>query len=153
PNVIQMVQQYVQFDGLNNEDVNTHLQQFLEICDTFKINEAFYDAIKLRLFPFSLRGSTKNWVNGWPSNSIPTWHHMDQCFMRKYFPSYRTAKLRADIASFHQQESETLYEAFERWKELLSRCPHHGLPGWTQVQTFYNRLNYSTKRLIDAAAG
>ncbi|KAG8488609.1 hypothetical protein CXB51_016603 [Gossypium anomalum] len=48
---------------------------------------------------------------------------------------------------------ETLYDAWERFKELLRRCPHHGLPLWLQVQTFYNGVNPSTRQMIDAAAG
>ena len=36
---------------------------------------------------------------------------------------------------------------------MLRKCPHHGLPIWHQVQAFNNGLNYSTKQLIDAAAG
>ena len=54
PNVIQMVQQCVQFNGFSEEDPNNHLQHFLEICDTFKISRVSEDAIRLRLFPFSL---------------------------------------------------------------------------------------------------
>ncbi|KAG8486469.1 hypothetical protein CXB51_019760 [Gossypium anomalum] len=48
---------------------------------------------------------------------------------------------------------ETLYDAWERYNDLLKRCPHHGLPLWLQVQTFYNGVNPSTRQLIDAAAG
>ncbi|KAG8497232.1 hypothetical protein CXB51_008426 [Gossypium anomalum] len=48
---------------------------------------------------------------------------------------------------------ETLYDARERYKDLLRRCPHHRLPLWLQVQTFYNGVNPSTRQLIDAAAG
>ena len=54
PNVIQMVQQLVQFGGLLDEDPNAHIASFIEICDTFKINGVSDDAIRLRLFPFSL---------------------------------------------------------------------------------------------------
>ena len=46
-NIIQMVQQSVQFDGLQDENSNAHLANFLEICDTFKINGASEDAIRL----------------------------------------------------------------------------------------------------------
>ncbi|KAG8483013.1 hypothetical protein CXB51_021870 [Gossypium anomalum] len=48
---------------------------------------------------------------------------------------------------------ETLYDAWERYKDLRRRCPHHGLPLWLQVQTFYNGVNPSTRQMIDAAAG
>ncbi|KAK5838976.1 hypothetical protein PVK06_007726 [Gossypium arboreum] len=48
---------------------------------------------------------------------------------------------------------ETLYDAWERYKDLLRRYPHHGLLLWLQVQTFHNGLNLSTWQLVDAAAG
>ncbi|KAK5832859.1 hypothetical protein PVK06_016664 [Gossypium arboreum] len=63
------------------------------------------------------------------------------------------AKLRNDISSFVQMDLETLYDAWERYKDLLRRCPHHGLPLWLQVQTFYNGMNPSIRQMIDAAAG
>ncbi|KAK5825215.1 hypothetical protein PVK06_020025 [Gossypium arboreum] len=47
---------------------------------------------------------------------------------------------------------QTLYDAWERYKDLLRRRPHHGLPLWLQVQTFYNGVNPSTRQMIDAAA-
>ena len=55
PNVITMLQQIVQFDGLQDEDPNAHIANFLEIYDNFKINWASDYTIQLRFFPFSLR--------------------------------------------------------------------------------------------------
>lgn len=51
-----MIQNYVQFDKLADEDLDAHLYCFLQICSTFKINSVSDDAIRFRLFPFSLRG-------------------------------------------------------------------------------------------------
>ncbi|KAK5802868.1 hypothetical protein PVK06_030496 [Gossypium arboreum] len=153
PNTIQVIQQFVQFDGLQNEDPNTHLANFLELCDTFKINGVSNDAICLRLFPFSLRNKAKQWLNLLQRGSITTWEQMTKNFLLKYFPPAKTAKLRNDISSFIQMDLETLYDAWERYKDLLRMCPHQGLPLWLQVQTFYNRVNPSTRQLIDAAAG
>ncbi|KAK5803030.1 hypothetical protein PVK06_030670 [Gossypium arboreum] len=153
PNTIQMIQQFVQFDGLQEEDPNAHLANFLEFCDTFKINGISNDAIRLRLFPFSLRNKSKQWLNSLPRWSITTWEQMTEKFLLKYFPPAKTAKLRNDIFSFVQIDLEILYDSWERYKDLLRRCPHHGLPLWLQVQTFYNDVNPSTIQMIDAAAG
>jgi len=65
----------------------------------------------------------------------------------------KTAKLRNEIASFSQHEQESLYEAWERYNELLRRCPHHGLPDWWQLQTFYSGMTHNSRVLVDAAAG
>ena len=40
------------FCGKPNEDVNAHLQNFLELCDTVVIRGVTADVVKLRLFPF-----------------------------------------------------------------------------------------------------
>ena len=56
--LIQFVQQN-QFAGLPSEDPNEHLSKFLEICDTIKINGVTDDAIRLRLFQFSLRDKAR----------------------------------------------------------------------------------------------
>ncbi|KAK5844638.1 hypothetical protein PVK06_000778 [Gossypium arboreum] len=130
PNTIQMIQQFVQFDGLQDEDPNAHLANFLEFCDTFKINGVSDDAIRLRLFPFSLRNKAKQWLNSLPRGSITTWEQMIEKFLLKYFSPAKTAKLRNDISSFVQMDLETLYDAGERYNDLLRRCPHHGLTFW-----------------------
>ncbi|KAG9450307.1 hypothetical protein H6P81_010272 [Aristolochia fimbriata] len=51
------------------------------------------------------------------------------------------------------EHDEQLYEAWERFKELLRKCPNHGIPLWMQIETFYNGITVSTRNLIDAAAG
>jgi len=51
-----------QFAGYLSENPNAHLRKFLAKCDTIKINGASSDAIRLRLFPFSLRDRTSNWL-------------------------------------------------------------------------------------------
>ena len=61
--------------------------------------------------------------------------------------------MRNEIVCFTQHGLKSLYEAWERYKELLRRCPHHGLPNWLQLQTFYNGLTNETKMLVDVEVG
>ena len=56
-----------------------------------------------------------------------------------------------EINTFRQFEGENLVEAWERFHELLRRCPHHRLTMWMQVHTFYNGLSYSARTIIDAS--
>ena len=51
------------FSGKPNEDANAHLQNFLVLCKTVTIRGVTADAIRLRLFPFSLLGKAKQWFN------------------------------------------------------------------------------------------
>ncbi|KAL4379279.1 hypothetical protein GQ457_02G030240 [Hibiscus cannabinus] len=49
-------------------------------------------------------------------------------------------------------DDESMYDAWERYRDLYRRCPMHGLPEWTQVSIFYNSVNTPTKMMLDASA-
>jgi len=51
-----------------------------------------------------------------------------------------------------QQDGESVYEAWERYKEALRKVPNHGLPEWLEIEFFYKGLVQSTRNMIDAAA-
>lgn len=71
--------------------------------------------------------------------------------MAKYFSPSKSVKMRSEITSFSQHNGESLYDAWERFKDLLQRCPHHAILKWIQVQTFYNGLNHPTRAMIDTS--
>ncbi|KAD4586318.1 hypothetical protein E3N88_23919 [Mikania micrantha] len=153
PHFIQMIQNNLQFYGLTDEDPSAHITSFIEICDTFKANGVSDDAIKLRMFPFSLKDRAKAWLSSLPPGSVTTWEDLAQKFLFKYFPPSKTARLRNNITSFVQDDGESLYDAWERYKDLMRKCPHHGLDSWMQVTTFYNGLFPQDRQMIDATAG
>ncbi|GMH22202.1 hypothetical protein Nepgr_024045 [Nepenthes gracilis] len=70
----------------------------------------------------------------------------------KFFPTSRKVKMRSGIAMFNQFEIESLYEAWERYNDLLKRVPHHGLSKWLQVQILYNSFSNNTRTITDATA-
>ena len=92
---------------------------FLEICDTMKMNSVTEDVIRLRLFPFSLRDKARGWLQALQPRSITNWVEMTLTVLAKFFPSAKTALLRTEIGTFKQQDFESLYEAWERFKDLL----------------------------------
>ena len=153
PGVIQMIATTCMFNGLANDDPNLHLQNFNEICDTFRYNGIPDDFVKLKLFPFSVGNDAKIWLNSLPPNSITSFEQLAQAFLNRFFPPGKAARLRNEILSFQQFENETIHEAWERFKELQRRCPHNGLARWQTLQAFYQGLTVSTRNLVDAAAG
>ena len=107
----------------------------------------------LRVFPFSLKDKAKHRLVTHPPNSILTWEDLAMKFLSRFFPPAKAAKYRGDINNFVQQDGETLYEAWDRFKELIRKCLHHGIKKLMLVQNFYNGLLGSTRTMIDAASG
>nr|GFC97622.1 hypothetical protein [Tanacetum cinerariifolium] len=48
---------------------------------------------------------------------------------------------------------ETFSEAWDRFKELLRACPHHGFSELTQIDTFYNGLTEQYQDSLNVASG
>ena len=61
--------------------------------------------------------------------------------------------MRIEIHNFSQLEGETFYEAWDHFKDILRKCPHHGLTKWMQVHHFYNGLIETIRTLLDASTG
>nr|GEW87560.1 hypothetical protein [Tanacetum cinerariifolium] len=68
------------------------------------------------------------------------------------FPS-RTTNLRNEISNFQQRFDESFHEAWDRYKDLLRACPHHGFTELHQLDTFYNALNPADQNSLNSAAG
>nr|GEY41040.1 reverse transcriptase domain-containing protein [Tanacetum cinerariifolium] len=62
-------------------------------------------------------------------------------------------KLRNEITNFRQRHDESLFEAWERYKLLIDRCPNHNMLPVTQIDTFYNGLTLRHRDTINAAGG
>ena len=56
-----------------------------------------------------------------------TWDELVEGFMGRVFPTALTSERRGEIIVFKQGKEESLYNAWERYKKLLKRCPMHGI--------------------------
>ncbi|GJW47431.1 reverse transcriptase domain-containing protein [Tanacetum coccineum] len=110
-------------------------------------------SVKLMLFPFSLKGAARIWLEKEPPRSILTWDDLVSKFINKFFPPSKTTNLRNEITRFQQKFDETFYEAWDRFNDLLRGCPHHGFSELHQLDTFYNALNSNDQDSLNSAAG
>ena len=142
-----------QFSGVSSDDAAAHLNYFVELCEMQKYKDVDGDIIKLKLFPFSLRGRAKDWLLSLPKNSIDSWTKCKDAFIGRYYPPAKIISLRSSIMNFKQLDTEHVAQAWERMKSLVKNCPTHGLTTWMIIQTFYAGLNFSSRNLLDSAAG
>ncbi|GJW36117.1 reverse transcriptase domain-containing protein [Tanacetum coccineum] len=151
-NLLQLVQASP-FHGFERDNPHTHINNFKRITSTLKFRGVPNDVIKLMMFPYSLEGAARIWYDKEPPNSILTWDDLVNKFVNQFFPPSKTTHLKNEISRFTQKFDETFGEAWERFKEMLRACPHHGFSELTQIDTFYNGLNDNDQDSLNAAAG
>nr|GEY00803.1 hypothetical protein [Tanacetum cinerariifolium] len=88
-----------------------------------------------------------------PPRSITTWDDLVSKFINEFFPPSRTTNLRNEILNFQQKFDESFHEAWERYKDLIRACPHHGFTELRRLDTFYSALNPADQDSLNAAAG
>nr|GEX20265.1 reverse transcriptase domain-containing protein [Tanacetum cinerariifolium] len=126
---------------------------FNKVTSTFGHPEVPNTTIKLLLFPFSLEGEARIWLDKEPPRSILTWEDLVSKFINQFFPPSKTTYLRNEITNFLQKPNETFNDTWEHLKDLLRQCPHHGFSELHQLDTFYNALNLNDQDALDFAAG
>ncbi|GJY80219.1 retrovirus-related pol polyprotein from transposon TNT 1-94 [Tanacetum coccineum] len=136
------------FSCSDHEDANEHIEKVLEIMDLFHILNITIDQVMLRAFPMSLTRAISRWLRNKPSGLITTWEDLKIKFLTKYCPPAHTAKKIEEINNFQQEPYENLYQAWERFKELLIKCPQHYLTKMQEVVLFYNGLMFQIDRFL-----
>ncbi|GJV74761.1 hypothetical protein Tco_1506345 [Tanacetum coccineum] len=110
------------------QDPHNHLRFFNKVTSTFRHPEVPNTSIKLLLFPFSLYGEARYWLDKEPPRPILTWDDLVLKFINQFFPP------------------------LGKFKGLLRQCPHHGFSELHQLDTFYNSLNTNDQDALDSAA-
>jgi len=82
PALLNLVPQN-QFSRLSTEDPNLHIATFLKLSGTLKANQ---EAVRMHLFPFSLRDRASAWFHSLQNGSITSWEQMRQAFLARFFP-------------------------------------------------------------------
>jgi hypothetical protein len=94
-----------QFSGVSTDDAAAYLNNFVELCEMQKYKDVDGDIIKIKLFPFSLRGRAKDWLLSLSRNSIDSLVKCKDAFIKKYYPPAKIISLRSDIIKFKQFDS------------------------------------------------
>nr|GEX08698.1 reverse transcriptase domain-containing protein [Tanacetum cinerariifolium] len=91
--LINLVQN-TQFFGHDKEDPHAHIRYFNKITSTMRVPNVPNTTIKLMLFPFSLDGAARIWLEKEPPRSILTWDDLVSKFINHFLPPSKTINLR-----------------------------------------------------------
>ena len=105
------------------------------------------------LFPYTLEGEAREWLERQPPGSMATWNEVVSKFLQNFFSPAKTLKLTRAITNFEQQATEGLAEAWERFKVLLRDCKHHGLSDEHVMRTFFGGLFEEAQSMLNSTSG
>ncbi|GJZ87516.1 hypothetical protein Tco_0659126 [Tanacetum coccineum] len=108
------------FSGNKNDDAYGHVERIFDIVD--------------RLSP----------------GTINTWDLLKKAFIQRYCPPSSMTKQLEEIHNFKQESDETLYQEWERYNDLLYKCPTHNINSHQKVNIFYEGLDTMTCQLLDS---
>ncbi|GJS26934.1 reverse transcriptase domain-containing protein [Tanacetum coccineum] len=116
-------------------------------------NEFAIKAIRLMMFPLSLTGEAKAWLDELNDETIETWDELQTAFISRLFPPALFDRILREIRAFSQHENESLTDAWLRMKEMLKNYHGHNLSKGNIIKIFYHCLNEITQEVLNAAAG
>ncbi|GJV16216.1 reverse transcriptase domain-containing protein [Tanacetum coccineum] len=120
-----------QFFGHDKEDPHAHIRYFNKITSTMRVPNVPITTIKLMLFPFSIEGAARIWLEKEPPRSIQTWDDLVSKFINQFFPPSKTTNLRNEITRFQQRFIELLLRGSGN---ILTKLPRECLKSSRAIQ-------------------
>ncbi|GJQ92733.1 reverse transcriptase domain-containing protein [Tanacetum coccineum] len=103
------------FSRNKNDDTHEHVEQVLDIVSLFNILRVSHDAVMLRVFPITLTGAAKRWVDRLPPGTVDSQDLLKKAFIQR-MPKLRRAHLDKDCPLKEEVKSieEAKYGKFEQ---------------------------------------
>ncbi|CAL2227449.1 unnamed protein product [Prunus armeniaca] len=121
------------FDGVSSSP-HEHLAHFYSACGETSQS----DALLVRQFVQSLKGSAFTWYTQLPPGSILTWDDMQKAFLAQFVSSKKKVSIM-DLAQTTQKPGENANDFIMRWRSLNLQCPEK-ITEQSAVQMCYNNL-------------
>ncbi|GKB26837.1 reverse transcriptase domain-containing protein [Tanacetum coccineum] len=118
----------------------------------FKYRDTENEAIRLMMFPLSLTGESKTWLDELNEGTIETWDELRTTFISRLFPPTIFDRLLGEIRAFSLHENESLTDAWLRMKEILQNFHDHNLSKGNIIKIFYHGVSKITQEVLNAAA-
>jgi len=95
--MLTLLEQRSFLTGAPTQNAYKLLKGFMDTCRGRKQTNVFEDASRLRVFPFSLRGKSLDWIEHLLIHSINTWDELAAKFIAKFFSLRHMATLLDEI--------------------------------------------------------
>ncbi|GJY30633.1 reverse transcriptase domain-containing protein [Tanacetum coccineum] len=103
------------------------------------------------MFPLSLTGEAKTWLDELNEGTIEIWDELRTAFISRFFPPSIFDRLLEEIRAFSQHENESLTDAWLRMKEMLQNCHGHNLSKGNIIKILYYGLSKITQEVLNQA--
>ncbi|GJZ50404.1 hypothetical protein Tco_0604594 [Tanacetum coccineum] len=113
------------FSGNKNDDAHEHVERILDIVSLFNIPGVTHNVVMLRVFPITLTGAAKRWVDKLPPGTINT----EICSKRLSFKGI----------VHHLKQQDSLRKFITSSKKVMRHCTKHG-----------KGLDTMTRQLLDS---
>ncbi|KAA3484357.1 Retrotransposon gag protein [Gossypium australe] len=73
--------------------------------------------------------------------------------IQKFSPISKVVQLIREVVVFRQSEGESFHKAWECFKMLIQKCPHHSFFERMRLEVFYKGLDGNARSRLDGAIG
>nr|GEY42996.1 reverse transcriptase domain-containing protein [Tanacetum cinerariifolium] len=137
------------------------LFQWLEKMESVFHISGFAVDNQVKFATCTLLGTALTWWNGHVRTLghdvayAMTWGTLKKKLTKKYCPKGEIKKLEIKLWNLRVKGNDVAAytQPWERFKDLLRQCPHHGFSELHQLDTFYNALNPNDQDALDSAVG
>ena len=93
-----------------------HINNFMPAIN---LNAVEHEDVVVRLFPYTLQGTTGSWYFSLPSDLITSWDMFEEKFLTKYGDDRSIATLINDLSDLKTQPKEPIKDFNSRFNKLL----------------------------------
>ncbi|GKC49466.1 hypothetical protein Tco_1072211 [Tanacetum coccineum] len=128
-------------------EIGGNVKRVLDIVSLFNIPGVSHDAVMLCVFPITLNGAAKRWVDRLPPETINSWDLFKKVFIQRYCLPSKTAKQLEEICNFNHQKVNIFYNGLETMNRQLldSQGPIPGMTPTQALTAIQNMADHSQK--------
>ncbi|GJT93603.1 reverse transcriptase domain-containing protein [Tanacetum coccineum] len=130
------------------QDPHNHLRFFNKVTSTFRHPEVPNTSIKLLLFPFSLDGEARDWLDKDPPRSILTWDDLVSKFINQFFPPSKTTSLETNSLIFSKNKRKPSTKQGNVFKGLIRQCLTMAYSDTTPTRYFLKFYEFKRSRML-----